>query len=158
MIYSINTFDFNELDPLVYLPRTIPFSRLCLIQSVRLQCNIWCDYNGIIPYQLNGLSESEWPPAPHQIGTWIEACKSLAQMTGLRHLRIKLDSATGPCICGRTDCPHTNEKNQVLRPLCDVRASDIFEVSVYWCWDHVQRLGVPFDIKYEERWDSMPTS
>lgn len=135
LLYSRNTFDFDQRESLYSLSLTIVPSRFNVIRSVRL-------------HHLTNPADFDLPDV---WALWNQIWGIIAGMQGLRELRIGF-AARG---FGRVaDMAEVGVEERVLGPLRGVRQTSVFEVEVPW---RPGELGdVPFRVRRIERrgpWD-----
>ncbi|OCK84925.1 hypothetical protein K432DRAFT_439645 [Lepidopterella palustris CBS 459.81] len=136
ILYSTNTFAFDDIDALLWFGSTVLPQRLSLVTSLHFD---WV-------FLRSFLTRTEARP-PNDKPTWENACEVLASMTKLRNLKvnIKMQSSYGP--------PQFNPLYpEFLDPLCSVHVNGNFEVYVPWPEDHLMEIQtVPRDAPFQIR-------
>ncbi|KAL1963045.1 hypothetical protein VTN77DRAFT_8793 [Rasamsonia byssochlamydoides] len=133
LLYAENRFSFNHIDTVIRLAQTVLPHRLDQIRVVHL----WHYFRW--PIYENEGSKADWLP-PYDPDTWEECCRALASMTGLEELSLHL--------CGEAVLPVRDPMEQLLRPLRQVRAPRVFEVSVPWDEDPAEVVHLDDDIPF----------
>jgi len=113
ILYQDNVFDFNHIDTLFYLQRSVLPQRLAKIHSLNLS---W-DFG--YPVSIT--------PVPYNLATWEEACGVLASLAGLQTLRVWLT--------GTDVSPGEYSKNRwgpLLEAMMEIKLVREFQVSLPW--------------------------
>ena len=126
ILYKENTFDFNHLESLIDLPKTILPQRLALIHSLRLCWTFTLPFVQEVPSRLVGLPADLWPPPPYDASTWGLACEAIACMRGLKIISMNLSCLSDVFYHD----PANYNFEPILRPLYEVRDAAIFEIEL----------------------------
>lgn len=156
LLYN-NMFDFDSLDTVISLSKTVLKPRLDHIRIVRLQFEFPHYFYNTITLQ-NGELElghnSEHVP-PYDVETWEQTCRVLASIRGLEELYMQLGGfLLDELVAKRSDC-HI----YMLRPLLQIQQARIFELTVPWGPDPATIYcvpGAPFRIipmPVQKTWD-----
>ncbi|EPE31447.1 hypothetical protein GLAREA_12750 [Glarea lozoyensis ATCC 20868] len=119
LIYECNTFDTTVSNCTRFLPRFLLPQRLNAIRTLRLEWRILAHETF---FGVDGLEKTTKDQLYYQ-KEWKDTWKCLADMKGLRDLRVKLNfvqySASILCL-----------ESSFLDPIKEVTAPDVFEVSI----------------------------
>ena len=129
IIYSDNIFDINHLDTLLFLRRSVLPRRLKEIRAVNL---IW-DFK-------YGSRDTD---APYDPGTWLDICKILASLTGLRKLTMHL---TGWGLDMRSR--DKDDWETYLEPLKHIKAPQKFYVFVAWTEEQCAEVSREYEYPF----------
>ncbi len=117
-----NTFDFHELDTLIWLSTTILPQRLNTMSSLQLQ---WVKMYQTYP-------NNNTVPAPFDMKTWQTFWRIIAGMAGLRKLQVVILDTSAHRSWARSTQDYHEQLVQFLNPLCAVKQTVVFDVDYFW--------------------------
>jgi len=128
ILYSKNTFDFDQRESLYSLSITVLPERFNMVRSIRL-------------HHLANPADFDLPDVWM---LWVQIWDVIAKMKGLREIRISFSRRFG-----RNPDMTEGLQAKVLAPLMAVQQARVFEVEVPW--PPVEILEAPFRIRRAER-------
>lgn len=134
-------FDFNSVDTVISLSKTVLKPRLDHIRKVRLQFEFpHYFYNTITPPDGElELSHNSKHVPPYEAETWEQACRVLASIRGLEELYMQLGGFMLDELVAKRSACHM----YMLRPLLQIQQARIFELTVPWRTDPETVYCVP---------------
>lgn len=139
ILYESNVLDFNHLDTIMYLQKSILPQRWSQIGALQLS------------WRFKGM----YDPPPYNLRSWDEICSALASCTGLRELTLRLDHMIKFDIKS-SSTPTGGRWMPWLKALTKIRAPKKFDVFLDWtadeCAEAATSLGskCPFRLLPEE--------
>ena len=140
VLYEETTFSILDLESMISLADTILPQRLHAIRTVEL------GWYFCIPYPLYTRRFQRAAPPPYDVATWERFWAILADMTGLRNLRVDL---VGSWIEPLT----ADEEERLLGPATDVKRPQVWDLRVDWEDAGVdwEAQGAPFKLVRDGR-------
>ncbi|KAJ9311343.1 hypothetical protein DTO271D3_8413 [Paecilomyces variotii] len=117
LLYSHNTFFFNDFDTILWFVSTILPQRLAAIRTLHVEWDCVCFWHARMR-----------PPPPYDRDTWMRVWRTIPSMTGLRELMVRIWN--GPRMDAATEM-------DVFRPLTALKGLERFELELPWRYQGV---------------------
>jgi hypothetical protein len=130
LLYSHNTFLFQELDTILWFASTVLPRRVADVRSIRIECDCICFWK-----------YSKQPPPPFDSRSWFRVWETIQNsFCGLRYLTVSIWN--GPKMDAKTE-------TEVFAPLYKIRGLQQFELELPWQYrqgnsriDRQHQLGI----------------